>query len=152
MENRAFDHMLGLMTENDPTIEGCSPSMGKKCSNPVDPLDPNSQWYPITDKATQDCCTSGPDQAYFPTLNEVYGFNITDIQGVTPPMTGFIRSFSQFAGQDGPKVMDCKYLLILSPTDCTSTDCLLAWPPDKVPAITTLAREFGVFNRYFSCG
>src|SRR3989338_422915 len=74
LENRSFDHMLGLMMADDPTIEGCLPSMGHMCANPLDPHNPSgSQWYSVTDQAVENC-TGGPSQDYEATLNEAYGF------------------------------------------------------------------------------
>jgi phospholipase C len=124
MENRAFDHILGLLKNNDSSIEGCLPDMGTMCENPLDPLDPNSQWYPVTDEAVENC-TGGPEQAFNATKNEVYGYTgNTNLN--PPPMTGFIMQYSQTI-----HIMDC-------------------FPPTKVPALTNLAMDFAVINRYYS--
>jgi len=123
MENRAFDHILGLLKTTDPTIEGCLAEMGQMCYNPMDPQDPNSEWYPITDLAVENC-TGGPSQSFESTLNEVYGYAGNDSANPAP-MTGFIRAYSQ-----KEHIMD-------------------SLPPSKVPALTTLAQEFAVINRYY---
>ena len=60
---RAFDHMLGLMKGEDPTIEGCLPTDGQQCQNPSDPNDPNAVWYPITPYAVENY-TGGAGQSF----------------------------------------------------------------------------------------
>ena len=125
MENRSFDHILGLLSAQDPTIEGCLPSMGQMCSNPLDPQNATSQWYPITQFAVENC-TGGPSQSFESTKNQVYGFPTDpDVSRLTPVMTGFIKEYSR-----KQRIMD-------------------SFPPHKVPALTTLAEEFAVMNRYY---
>lgn len=131
LENRSFDHMLGLLKAEDPTIEGCLPGMGRECQNPLNPQQAsNSSWYGVGDQP-QENCTGGPSQSYEATLNQVYGTpqrdtwaNLTALG--LPNMTGFIAEYSQ-----AQRIMDC-------------------WPPQRLPALTTLAREFASFNRYYT--
>jgi len=126
MENRSFDHILGYLMEEDRQIEGCLPNSGRQCQNPLDPLNPaNTTWYPVTNQAVENC-TGGPNQDFVATQNEVYGFsNASNITTVQPNMTGFIKAYSQTT-----HIMDC-------------------FPPHRVPALATLAREFAVINRYY---
>jgi len=57
---------------------------------------------------------------------QVYGFyNGTNITNANPTMTGFIKAYSQTT-----HIMDC-------------------FPPHKVPALTSLAMDFAVMNRYY---
>ena|SRR3989338_405991 len=129
LENRSFDHILGLLKAHDPSIEGCLPDMpGQTCKNPLDPSNPDStSWYPVTDEAVQNC-TGGPAQSFVPTRYEVYApfQNSQNLSSVSPTMRGFVSQYSM-----KQQIMDC-------------------FPPWKVPALTSLASEFAVLNRYYS--
>ena len=40
LENRSFDHILGMLSEIDRSIEGCRIDSGRECQCPLDPLNP----------------------------------------------------------------------------------------------------------------
>jgi len=124
MENRAFDHIIGYLKQNNSNIDGCLPTMGLMCANPSDPQDPNATWYYINNQA-QEKQVADPDHSFEGTLNEVYGF--TGNTSITPPpMTGFVKAYGEY----GPIIME-------------------SFPPETVPALSTLAMEFALFDRWY---
>lgn len=95
LENRSFDHMLGFLRANRSDIDGCLPSLGLNCSNPIDPTDPNSKLIYVNDSAVYvqpgDPCHSTnctTEQTY-----NKYGEN--GLNYYPPPMKGFVHSYSK---------------------------------------------------------
>eukprot|EP00456_Euglypha_rotunda_P061595 TRINITY_DN5155_c0_g1_i9.p1 TRINITY_DN5155_c0_g1~~TRINITY_DN5155_c0_g1_i9.p1 ORF type:complete len:456 (+),score=63.71 TRINITY_DN5155_c0_g1_i9:104-1471(+) len=122
MENRSFDHIMGFLKRNNTKVDGCLPNQ-PGCSNPLDPTDPNSQTFTVNDQA-QEHQVSDPDHSNEGTTKQIYGFGPTDVP--VPPMSGFIKDYSH-----QEVIMEC-------------------FPPELVPASTTLASEFALFNRWYS--
>jgi phospholipase C len=120
MENRSFDHLLGGLTAENPSIDGLT---GNE-SNP----DTTGSVISVQDKAL-----------YQSQLDPDPGHDFADVDlqifngGTTPSMQGFIASYFR-------KRQDVKQ----------SRKIMYYFKPEKVPVISTLAREYAVFNRWFS--
>ena len=124
-ELRAFDHMLGFMKETNDEIDGCLPDM-QNCFNPTDPKDSASDVYFVDNTAVYQ--QSDPSHSISGTTSQIYGTSPDKAE-----MNGFISSYSSRTGDSeyGKRIMQC-------------------FAPDHVPAITTLASEFGVFDGWYA--
>jgi phospholipase C len=120
MENRSFDHLLGSLKAVDPRIDGLT---GNE-SNP----DTTGAIVKVQDQAQ-----------YQGQLDPDPGHHFEDVDeqifsgGTTPSMQGFIRSYFH-------KRQDVKH----------SREIMHYFKAQKLPVLTTLAKEFAVFNRWFS--
>lgn len=126
MENRSFDHMLGMLKKNNAEINGCLASDVETCTNHVDPADSTSTAYTVDDTAVYE--QNDPHHSISGTSQQIYGKNDGDTS--SPQMSGFIASYAdEFADGDGSSIMKC-------------------FAPEHVPAITSIAQEFAVFDGY----
>lgn len=128
MENRSFDHLLGMLKKVNPEINGCLEGQ-EGCSNPVDPANPttSSPIY-VNDQAVYE--QADPHHSVSGTSQQIFG--VVDDGNMVPSMDGFIASYSdEFPDGDGSSIMKC-------------------FAPEHVPAISTLATEFAVFDGYFA--
>lgn len=120
MENRSFDHMLGSLMSVDPRIDGLTGAE----SNP----DTTGVIVQAQDKAQ-----------YQGQLDPDPGHDFVDVDqqifngGASPTMQGFIASYFR-------KRQDVKQ----------SRKIMYYFKAEKLPVLTTLAREYAVFNRWFS--
>lgn len=123
MENRSFDHMLGALKKEDPRINGLS---GNE-SNP----DSNGQAIKVLPNAAyQGQLDPDPDH-HFPGVNlQLYG---TGEPPDVPSMQGFIQSYFQ-------QRRDVNH----------SHKIMYYFPPERIPILTGLARNYAVFNGWFS--
>jgi phospholipase C len=123
MENRSFDHMLGALKKDDPRINGLT---GNE-SNPDSTGEPAkvdslAEWQGQLDP--------DPDH-HFPGVNlQLYGNG--GPPGV-PSMDGFIRSYFE-------QRRDINH----------SRKIMYYFKPNKIPILTGLARNYAVFNGWFS--
>ena len=120
MENRSFDHMLGGLRAVDPRIDGLT---GNE-SNP----DPAGNLHKVEAKAKyQSQLDPDPNHDFAPVDQQIFnGGNVATMQG-------FVNSY--FAErQDVNHARQIMYY----------------FKPDRLPVLTTLAREYAVFNRWFS--
>lgn len=124
MENRSFDHMLGGLKALDPRIEGLT---GAEMN-----LDSNGNPAPVLPKAAyQGQLDPDPDH-HFPGIDrQIFDGNMAPDRQAT--MGGFVKSY--FAQR-----RDVKH----------SRQIMYYYRPEKLPVLTTLAREFAVFNGWFS--
>ena len=121
MENRSFDHLLGYLKKEDPRIDGVDGSE----SNP----DPNGEPAHVKpDAKYQGQLQPDPGHHFEDVKLQIHGDKPGD-----PKMSGFVKSFYQKQKNVGHarQIMYC-------------------FTPDKMPVITTLARKFCVFNKWFS--
>jgi phospholipase C len=121
MENRSFDHLLGYLKAQDPRIDGVDGTE----TNP----DTNGAPVPVTASAKYQSQLQPDPGHHWPDVDlQIHG----DPPG-GPPMQGFVKAYYQKQQnvQHSHGIMDC-------------------FDPQKVPVITTLARQFAVFNRWFS--
>lgn len=123
MENRSFDHMLGALRAQDPRIDGLTGSE----SNPDTSNEP-IKVQPLAEFQSQ----LDPDPGHhFPDV-DLQLFNRSQDRS-KPNMQGFIQAYF---GQR--KDLDHSHKI------------LYYFTPEKLPVITTLARKYAVFNRWFS--
>mmetsp|Transcript_24778 Transcript_24778/g.46596 ORF Transcript_24778/g.46596 Transcript_24778/m.46596 type:complete len:504 (-) Transcript_24778:32-1543(-) len=124
LENRAFDHMLGYLTNINSDITGCTP---ESCSNPIDPTDPGSPLVNLTYDAVYQ--QSDPCHSISCTTEQVFGYD--DSGDATASMTGFIKSYADRTGNItyAPKIME-------------------SFHPSHVPAIYNISQEFAIFDAW----
>ncbi len=122
-ENCSFDHMLGHLPYGG-ELTGTE-------FNLLDPADPGSERVPVTSRATYRTLMD-PHHDLLSVNTQLFGplSPATD----PAPMSGFVQSGIAAAAADeeaGKTVMDC-------------------FTPARLPALSTLAREFCVCDRWFS--
>jgi phospholipase C len=122
MENRSFDHMLGALRAVDPRIEGLTGAESN-----LDTTNEPVRVAPLAEYQSQ--LDPDPDHA-FPAVHQ----QIFDGGPVTAPtMGGFVKNY------------------YLQRHDVAHSRKIMNYfPPEKLPVLTTLAREFAVFNGWFS--
>jgi len=130
LENRAFDHLLGYLKTKNGQINGCLPDQAE-CSNPIDPLTPNSTLVFVNNRAVYEQVS--PSHSLYGTTNQVYGFKGDENDAGVPNMQGFIASYAkQFnESSEGSTIMEC-------------------FAPAHIPAIAQLAMEYALFDGYFA--
>lgn len=113
--------MLGFMKEANSDIDGCLPD-NPICFNPIDPLDPMSTSVFVDNTAVYQ--QSDPSHSISGTTSQVFAQS-----NITEDMHGFISSYTSRTGDSskGPTIMKC-------------------FSADHVPAISTLASEFAMFD------
>lgn len=124
MENRSFDHMLGGLKKQYPKINGLNGDEWNPDinGNPVK-VQPNATYQGQLDH--------DPDH-HFPGV-DLQIFDAPPGPGRAAKMQGFIKSYAtQGAGGN------------------SSHAIMNYFAPDKIPALTTLATEYAVFNGWFS--
>jgi phospholipase C len=121
MENRSFDHMLGYLQAQDPRIDGVTGAeTNPDTTGAAAPVKPQAQY--------QSQLQPDPGHHFEDVKLQIYG----DQPG-GPTMQGFVKAYFQ-------KRQDVNH----------SRDIMYCFPPEKVPVLTTLARKYCVFNRWFS--
>eukprot|EP00756_Hemistasia_phaeocysticola_P034328 Hpha_TRINITY_DN16516_c1_g15::TRINITY_DN16516_c1_g15_i1::g.136821::m.136821/K01114/plc; phospholipase C len=129
LENRSFDHMLGFLKKLRGDIDGCLPDT-PGCGNPEDPSKPSSPVVPVDDGGLY-VSESDPDHSIHGTTMEVFGKAQSAPWPSNPPMSGFVNQYNRGNVTDyGRHIMQC-------------------FDPLQVPAISTLAQEFALFDRWF---
>jgi phospholipase C len=124
MENRSFDHMLGALKKTDPRINGLTGSE----SNPDTNGNPVSA-QPLADY--QDQLVHDPDHHFPGTDLQIFGGQTGN--GRVANMQGFVKSY--FTQTNDAKL---------------SQEIMYYFKPEKLPVLTTLAKEFALFNGWFS--
>ncbi|ETO31587.1 phosphoesterase family protein [Reticulomyxa filosa] len=124
------DHMLGYLRANRSEIDGCLPSLGSNCSNPVNPQYPNEDLIFVDSNAVY-VQPGDPDHSIPGTTTQLFGLGSDDVW--PPPMNGFVYDYAfkdTKVNDNGTIIMQC-------------------FDPSAVPIITTLANEFGVYDRWY---
>jgi phospholipase C len=120
MENRSFDHLLGLLEPEIPGLEGVAPG---RYSN----VDHFGNTVSVDGGARyQGLLSVDPPHEFEDVDRQIFG----DPRGDAPTMSGFARAY-QCAGGAPANVMRC-------------------FEPTRLPVIATLARKFLVCDRWFS--
>ena len=123
MENRSFDHVLGALRQQDQRIDGLT----------------GNEWNPDTTGAE---IKVAPQAEFQSQLDPDPGHHYPDVDiqlfsnspdHVSPTMQGFIEAYFQ-------QRKDVNH----------SHKVMNYFTPDKLPVVTTLARKYAVFNRWFS--
>lgn len=125
LENRSFDHMLGMLKKTRPDVNRCLPDQDG-CSNHLDPADASSAKITVNDAAVYQ--QADPSHSVDGTSQQIYG---TPDTNAVANMDGFIASYLGKDDADGATIMNC-------------------FAPEHVPAITTLANEYAMFDGYFA--
>jgi phospholipase C len=127
MENRSFDHMLGALHKDNPAIDGLAGTESNPDSTGVPvTVSPNAEYQSQLDP--------DPDH-HFPAADlQIFG-GVTTAQDPNrqADMQGFVKSYfnQQHSVEHSHVIMNY-------------------FPPDKLPVLGTLAKQFAIFNRWFS--
>ena len=102
MENRSFDHMIGLLKDEIDDLRGVAAG---DYSNP----DTVGTDVPLTDDAKyQGQLKSDPGHDFNDVYLQMYGTPFNGTLARTPTMTGFVKSYEQQTGvSTGAAVMKC---------------------------------------------
>lgn len=124
MENRSFDHMLGALKAENPLINGLT-------GNETNPDTTNEpvKVQPLAEFQSQ--LDPDPDH-HFPAVNKQLFFGSAG-PPATPTMQGFVQSYF-----DQQRNVNHSHKI------------LYYFSPDKLPVLTTLARNFAIFNGWFA--
>src|SRR5580700_8648064 len=124
-ENRSFDHLLGYENDHDPAIEG----VPANAANLQLPDDPNSTVVNFT-SADQFGMPFDPGHEFANVTVQLHGS-----QSAAGPITmgGFVASALETAGSFGDAIR-----------------VMQGFDFEQLPVLTTLAREFAVFNFWHS--
>ncbi len=124
MENRSFDHMLGSLKADDPRIDGLT-------GNEFNIDTTGQQVFAEPLAKFQGQLNPDPDHHFAAVDRQI--FNGDTSAHRVPTMQGFVRSY--YDQQRNVK---------------QSRKIMYTFPKDKLPVLTTLAREFAVFNGWFA--
>jgi phospholipase C len=126
MENRSFDHMIGLLKDEIPDLRGVAPD---DFTNP----DTVGNAVALTgDAAYQGQLAADPGHDFNDVYLQMYGTPFNGQFARTPTMNGFVKSYEQQAGvAQGAAVMRC-------------------FKPERLPTLTTLVREYAACDQWFS--
>lgn len=124
MENRSFDHMLGSLQAGDPRVNGLS---GNESN--LDTTNEPARVQPLAEFQSQ--LDPDPDH-HFPAVNKQLYFGTPGPSG-PPAMNGFVQSY-----YDQEKNVS------------HSRKIMYYFPEDKLPVLTTLAKNYALFNGWFS--
>ena len=123
MENRSFDHMLGSLRAQDARIDGLTGSE----SNP----DTTGEPIKVQPQAEFQSQLDPDPGHHFPDVDTQLFYGSADHS--IPTMQGFIQAYFQQR-----KDVDHSHKI------------MNYFTPDKLPVLTTLARKYAVFNRWFA--
>jgi len=125
LENRSFDHMLGFLKQTYNTeLDGLN---GNE-TNPYNPQNPNSPVAKVDNNAPY--VDPNPGHEIVDATQQIFGGPENPNIKVAP-MNGFVANAESIAKGWGIKIMQC-------------------FNESAVPAISTLAKEFAVFDRWYS--
>jgi phospholipase C len=157
-ENRSFDNMLGRLygPDDGKSFEGV---LGKNLSNPIpDWAEHGAERKVVPYTVATDMDSPNPDsgEEWYHTNTQLFGvldehnrFKIGEAvtapwnapaPGATPTMDGFVTDYiSTFTGEMGRQPTYEEYAQIMT-----------GYTPEQVPVLNGIAREFGVFDHWFS--
>jgi phospholipase C len=126
MENRSFDHMLGHLKQFDDRIDGLTGAESNR----------DSDGEPV--RVSFDARYSGdlepdPSHDFEDVTLQLFG-TMSPAPGQDADMSGFVLDYARQAHGNVP----------------TSHRIMRCFGPDKLPALSTLAREFAVCNYWYS--
>jgi phospholipase C len=152
LENRSFDHLLGFLSHPNPRFDG----LGGQ--GPYE--NPGWNHGPLVPAAPKGkpVIPVGPDHSHEGVMEQL------DFQGIGPARKptnqGFVRNYErkcrgltspQFGGLLGPLL---NWWIARKAQDSTAIQnrgplVMHCQPPENVPVLSTLAREFGICTRWF---
>src|ERR1700751_2173427 len=126
MENRSFDHMLGLMKSTNYPIDGLN----------GDEINHDSTGEPV--KVNNSAAYSGdlgtdPSHDFEDVMEQMFGVRAPNTTTQTPDMSGFVRNYERFTGSIS-----------------AASNIMKCFDPNKLPILSTLAREYAVCDRWFA--
>lgn len=124
MENRSFDHMLGALRADDPRIDGFPDGW----TNPG----PDGRDVPVRLKAKYRGQLTPDPEHHFPHVDRQI-FNGDTSPNRVATMKGFVANYYD-------QMQDADH----------AAQVMYAFKPDQLPVLTTLAKQFAVFNAWFS--
>jgi phospholipase C len=127
LENRSFDHLLGFLKRRRPGIDGLTGSE----AIPRDPAVGAGDLVQVTDTAPE-VTDVDPGHAIGDVNQQMYGRVEPDF----PPTgrnDGFVANYRRHAT-----------------SDTAAEEIMHGFPPERVPALATLAEEFAVCDRWFA--
>jgi phospholipase C len=124
MENRSFDHMLGSLKAHDARINGLT---GKEAN--IDTTNEPARVQPLAQFQSQ--LDPDPDH-HFPAVHKQLYYGTPGPPG-PPSMNGFVQSYYDQERNTGH-----------------SRKIMYYFPDKKLPVLTTLARNYALFNGWFS--
>lgn len=134
LENRSFDHLLGFMRTPEYPIDGLR---GNE-SNLIDPNDTSSPRYIVRRNADYRDPPVDPGHSFNPAaITQMFGLSKEARQKLEwlpdrpPANNGYVYDYQHRCGGHPADIMKC-------------------FAPERLPALTTLAREFAVCDRWFS--
>jgi len=124
MENRSFDHMLGSLRADDPRINGLTGhETNTDTTNEPAPVLPQAEFQSQLDP--------DPDHA-FPAVHQQLFYGTPGPPG-PPAMNGFVQNY--YAQEKNVS---------------HSRKIMYYFPESKLPVLTTLAKNYALFNGWFS--
>ncbi|MGV2293403.1 alkaline phosphatase family protein [Trinickia sp. YCB016] len=134
LENRSFDHVLGFMRTPEYPIDGLQ---GHE-SNPADPNDASSPRYTVSSDADYGDPPADPGHSFNPaSITQMFGLGkearqkLEWLPDMPPTNNGFVHDYQQRIHGRPEDIMKC-------------------FAPERLPVLTTLAREFAVCDKWFS--
>jgi phospholipase C len=143
LENRSFDNLLGFLYADagnkSPLGDDFDGLTGNESNNDasgnlvpvakIGPADENAYWYPLVD----------PQEGFLPTNEQLFGTE-TPAAGAVANCSGFVTSFAKAVAHplDPPL------------TGADETSIMKVYPPEMVPVLSGLAKQFAVCDQWFS--
>jgi len=124
MENRSFDHMFGYIDPDDDAIDDLSDAD----FNP----DVNGTQVLVSDNASPSGLVD-PGHKFLDVNEQIFGRSDPQPRD-KPTMKGFVKNYAKQPGVKPEK----------------ARDVMKCFSPDKIPVLTTLAREFALCDAWFS--
>src|SRR5262245_30595752 len=160
MENRSFDQLLGYLYEPDtvPRGQAFDGVAGKHLANPIpaDAEQAGRQEVPVHRGSVMDHPSPDPGEEYPHVNTQLYGtalpaanqhrpvahmaapFNVPDPLPAQAPMSGFVSDYIHTLQRAAGR----------APTYEEYSIIMACFPPDMVPVLSTLARQFAVCDHW----
>jgi phospholipase C len=129
LENRSFDHLLGYLDHPNPDFDGIPPPAG--FGIPRDPDDPSTGEVG-THKRRRVRLRVDPDHDHAAVMEQL---GLSRPNATEPTNDGFARSYEHKAAAEGAEAYGDRIMW--------------CWDPRSIPALSTLARSFGLCTRWF---
>ena len=125
LENRSFDHMLGLSMSADWAIEGITGQ--ETCDSP----DGGPSVQVSGDARSSGDFNADPGHMFENVNMQIFSSQSGDVG--LPPMRGFVKDYATVSHSvdEAPNIMKC-------------------FGPGRLPVLTTLAQQYAVFDHWFS--
>jgi phospholipase C len=125
LENRSFDHMLGLLDHPDlPTV------LDEPLPNPLEPGKENGPSYTAFALDGYEALGADPKHGFPDVMRQLTAHGEPFNAPYKPSNNGFAWNYHARRGVSGTQVLGC-------------------YPPQLLPVLSTLAREYAVCNRWF---